>query len=98
MAAPKLDCFVASARRNDGEGTLPALLPHPFRRALFRKRLLSPDIILRDRHRPHGRVFALLGDSTLPRQPKNLLEGLLGRPDPPQRTSSGYDLPGLIPT
>jgi len=35
-------------------------LPHPFRRALFGKRLRPLDIILRRRHRLDGRIVALL--------------------------------------
>ncbi len=46
------------------------LPPHPFRRPLLRKRLGSLDVILRRRHRLHGRIFPLLGDRLLQRAGK----------------------------
>src|SRR5437773_1343167 len=64
--------------RNDG-GTIS--LPHPFRRALFRKRLRPLDVILRGRHRLYGRVFALFGDRLFQRDRKPLLDRLLGGAD-----------------
>src|SRR6185437_573488 len=43
----------------------PQLLPHPFRRTLFRKCLRPLDKILRRRHRLHGGIVALVGDRLL---------------------------------
>src|SRR6266851_2741137 len=58
-----------------------ALLPHPLRRALFRKCLRSLDVILRRRHRLHRGVFALFGDRLLQRDREAFLNGLLGGAD-----------------
>src|SRR6202040_1065113 len=79
LAVVFMDCFAALAMTRDGL-TLRSL-PHPFRRALFRKRLRSLDIILRRRHRLHGGVFALLGDRLLQRDREAFLNGLLGGAD-----------------
>src|SRR5438270_5751146 len=57
------------------------LLPYPFRRALFRKRLRALDIVLRRHHRLHSRIVALLGDRLLQRDRKALLDCLLGSAD-----------------
>src|ERR1700716_2260479 len=53
-----------------------ALLSQPFRRALFRKRLWSLDVILRRRHRLDSGIFALLGHRLIQRDRETLLDGL----------------------
>src|SRR5258708_32518574 len=70
----RVRCFASP--RNDV-----SLLPHPFRRTLFRKCLRPFDVILRRRHRLHRGILALFGDRLLQRHREALLNGLLAGAD-----------------
>src|ERR1700676_3314 len=72
---PALRSSAKSAAPRPGHGEPSP--PHPFRRALFGKRLRPFDIILRGHHCLHRRILALLGHRLLQRDPKALLDRLL---------------------
>src|SRR5258706_1805672 len=74
-------CADPLARNDGGEHAALRLPSHPLRRAVFGKRLRPLDVILRRRHRLHGRIVALLGDRLLQRHRKALLDRLLGGAD-----------------